>query len=69
MPYTYREISKKLEKLGFVILRRGKGSHVVFGKDDIRIIVPRHGGKDISPGVEKKIIKLVELSPEDFRSI
>jgi len=69
MPYNYREISKRLEKLGFVVLRRGKGSHVVFGKDDIRIIVPRHGGKDISPGVEKKIIKSVGLSSEDFRAI
>lgn len=69
MPYTYRKIAKKIEKMGYVILRQGKGSHVVFGKAEKRIIVPNHSGKDISSGVEGKIIKLLCITKEEFRKI
>jgi len=69
MPYQYREIKQRLQKLGYSILRQGKGSHVIFGKENKRIIVPNHGGKDISIGVEKKIIKSINLSSSEFRNI
>ncbi|MEI7511578.1 MAG: type II toxin-antitoxin system HicA family toxin [Candidatus Peregrinibacteria bacterium] len=69
MPYTYREVSRKLKDLGFTLLRHGKGSHVVFGKKEIRVIVPNHGGKTISPGVERKIIGATGLSGDEFRKV
>jgi len=69
MPYSYKEISKKLKKEGYSLLRMGKGSHVVFGKENSRIIVPHHGGKDISPGVEKQILKILGKTKEEFRRI
>ena len=69
MPYSYREISKKLQREGYLLLRRGKGSHVIFGKGIKRIIVPNHGGKDVSSGVEKQIIRILGKTKEEFRRI
>jgi predicted RNA binding protein YcfA (HicA-like mRNA interferase family) len=69
MPYTYRKIAQKLKKQGYEILRQGKGSHVVFGKGKNRIIVPNHGGQDISPGVEKKIVDLLKMDKDSFQKL
>jgi mRNA interferase HicA len=47
MPYKFLEIKKRLQKLGYVIVRQ-KGSHVIFSDGKIAFPVPHHGGKDIS---------------------
>ncbi len=69
MPYKFREIEKRLCKLGFKIVREGKGSHVIFSDGSITFPVPKHGGKEISKGVEKKIIKMVGISEQEFRDL
>jgi mRNA interferase HicA len=69
MPYRYRDIERKLRKLGYEVFRQGKGSHVIFGKGIERIVVPNHGGRDISPGVEQKIAKTLGINSEDFRNL
>ncbi|MDQ7009973.1 MAG: type II toxin-antitoxin system HicA family toxin [Candidatus Gracilibacteria bacterium] len=68
MPYKYREIKKRLLKLGFKIVRQN-GSHVIFTKSGLTFPVPNHGGKDISNGIENKIIKLLGETKESFRKI
>ncbi len=68
MPYSYKEIKKKLEKLGYVIVRQ-KWSHVIFSNWNITIPVPKHWWKDISPWVEKNIIKILKLDKSKFKSI
>jgi predicted RNA binding protein YcfA (HicA-like mRNA interferase family) len=42
---------------------------VIFIKDGIIFPVPKHPGRDISPGVEKKIISLVGLTSEEFKNL
>ena len=69
MPYKFRDIEKRLRKLGFRIVRKGKGSHIIFSNGKTVFPVPKHGGKDISPGVEKKILSLVQLSKGEFRDL
>jgi predicted RNA binding protein YcfA (HicA-like mRNA interferase family) len=68
MPYRFKEIERKLKKLGFCISRQA-GSHVIFVKDSTIIPVPNHPGKDISPGVESTIIKRCGLTRESFKRL
>ncbi|MBT4936477.1 type II toxin-antitoxin system HicA family toxin [Candidatus Peregrinibacteria bacterium] len=68
MPYKFKDIRKRLLKLDYNIVRQS-GSHVIFSKNNSNIIVPHHGGKDISLGVEKKIIKKIGLSAKEFKSL
>ncbi|MBF0292811.1 MAG: type II toxin-antitoxin system HicA family toxin [Nitrospinae bacterium] len=67
MPYSFREIERRLTKLGYKIVRQGKGSHVIFSNGQVTFPVPRHSGKDISPGVERNILKLIGMTSEQFR--
>jgi len=64
------EIIKKLEKIGFISIRQ-KGSHVFVKhkKDDRTTIIPIHKGKDIDRSLLSKILRDLEISPEEFRKI
>ena len=68
MPYKFLDVKKKLIKLWFKIVRQ-KWSHVLFKKDNIVFPVPNHGWKDISPWVEKSILKILWLSKKEFDKI
>lgn len=70
MPYSFREIKKRLRKLGFIIARQ-TGSHVIFYHESSRkkIVVPAHGSRDISIGIEKQILKKLEMTDENFRNL
>ncbi len=65
MPYNFRDIEKRLNKLWFVVVRQ-KWSHVLFSNWKKIFPVPNHGWKDISPWVEKKIISLLDISKNEF---
>lgn len=67
MPYNFQDIKKRLTRLGFEIVRQ-KWSHVIFSNWNITFPVPHHWWKDISPGVEKTILKIVWISKEDFKN-
>ncbi|MDA3918792.1 MAG: type II toxin-antitoxin system HicA family toxin [Deltaproteobacteria bacterium] len=68
MPFKYSQIKKRLLKLGYQIVRQ-KGSHVIFSDDKTTFPVPKHSSKDISKGVEKQILKVLNLSKDDFQKI
>jgi len=68
MPYKYKDIEKRLRKLGYKIVRQ-KGSHVLFSNGSSTFPVPNHTGRDISPGVERQIIKILRMSKEEFRRL
>lgn len=69
MPYKYKDIERKLRKLGYDIKRQGKGSHVIFSNGTSMIPVPKHGGKDISPLVERSIIQILGIDRETFHNL
>lgn len=54
--------------MGYTIVRQ-KGSHVIFSDGKNTFPVPDHGSKDISPGVEKQVLKILGMSVDEFRSI
>ena len=68
MPFKYSHIKKRLLKLGYQIVRQ-KGSHVIFSDGQTTFPVPRHSSKDISMGVEKQILKILNLSRDEFQKI
>jgi predicted RNA binding protein YcfA (HicA-like mRNA interferase family) len=61
-------LRKKLSKLGYRIVRQ-KGSHVIFSNGKNTFPIPNHGAKDISPGVEKHLLKILDLTIDEFRKI
>lgn len=67
-PLSYRKLNKRLQSLGFQILRQ-KGSHVFFKHPDGRTtIVPNHPGDDIGRGLIRKILRDIDLSDQEFYS-
>ena len=62
-----REIIKILERIGFQNTRRSKGSHFRYAHPDGRkTTIPVHKGRTVSRGLLRKIIRDIELSPEEF---
>ncbi|BAS67924.1 type II toxin-antitoxin system HicA family toxin [Bathymodiolus septemdierum thioautotrophic gill symbiont] len=68
MPFKYKEFEKKLTKLGYRVVRQ-KGSHVIFSDGKNTFPVPNHGSKNISPGVERQLLKILDLTINEFRKI
>jgi predicted RNA binding protein YcfA (HicA-like mRNA interferase family) len=68
MPFKYREFERKLTKLGYKIVRQ-KGSHVIFSNGKNTFPVPNHGSKDISIGVERQLLKILDLTINEFKNI
>lgn len=64
-----RQVISALEQLGFVEVRQ-RGSHKQFRHVDGRVTtVPDHKGRDISPGLLRKILEDIRVKPEDFLRI
>lgn len=67
----YREIARKLRKLGCEeIPRRGGGSHRKWINRAVGqgTIIPDHGAKDLKMGTVKGVVKQLGLAWEDFES-
>jgi predicted RNA binding protein YcfA (HicA-like mRNA interferase family) len=65
---TAKEIIKVLERLGFKNTRKSKGSHFRYVHPDGRkTTVPVHKGKTVGRGLLRKILRDIELSPEEFQ--
>ena len=61
-----RQVIAALEQLGFVEVRQ-RGSHKQFRHSDGRVTtVPDHKGRDISPGLLRKILEDIRVKPEEF---
>jgi predicted RNA binding protein YcfA (HicA-like mRNA interferase family) len=58
------DVIRILNNIGFVFLRQ-KGSHKIFVKNDLLVIVPEHK-KDLKKGTLFNIIKGTGLSVEEF---
>ncbi len=58
---TSKEAESLLLKAGFE-LNRQKGSHKIYKKDKIRIVVPHHSEKDLHPKLVKEIKIILEGS-------
>ena len=68
MPYKFIDIKKRLNKLGFEV-KRQRGSHVIFSDGKMILPVPKHSNKDISVGVENKILAILKINKEEFKKL
>ncbi len=65
-----REVIRLLETLGFNLLRKSKGSHWQFEHPDgRRVTVPVHRGRDIGPGLLRKIMRDAEVELEQLEEL
>ncbi|MDJ0725586.1 MAG: type II toxin-antitoxin system HicA family toxin [Prochloraceae cyanobacterium] len=60
---TATEAEKLLLEAGF-ILARTKGSHKIYIKDNIRVVIPFHAGKILHPKIVKQVLKAISESNE-----
>ncbi|MBI3733682.1 MAG: type II toxin-antitoxin system HicA family toxin [Chloroflexi bacterium] len=66
---TAREVISALRRAGFEIVRQ-RGSHAQLQHPDGRATtVPVHTGEDIGRGLLRKILRDVELAPEEFMKL
>ncbi len=56
---TAKEAESLLLKAGFV-LDRQRGSHRIYKKDNVRIVIPYHTGKDLHPKIVKEVKNLID---------
>jgi predicted RNA binding protein YcfA (HicA-like mRNA interferase family) len=63
-----RELIRVLERLGFRLARKSKGSHWQYEHPDgRRTTVPVHKGRDIGPGLQRKILRDIEMDVDELR--
>jgi predicted RNA binding protein YcfA (HicA-like mRNA interferase family) len=63
-----RELVRALERMGFRLLRKSKGSHWQFEHSDgRRTTVPVHKGRDVGPGLLRKILRDIEVDWEHLQ--
>lgn len=65
-PLSYRDIIKKLRKLGFVFRRATGGTHEIWWNEQTKktCVVPHH--KEIKTGTIRSIIKQAGVSKDNF---
>jgi predicted RNA binding protein YcfA (HicA-like mRNA interferase family) len=56
---TAQEAEKLLLDAGFVMIR-SKGSHRIYLKENIRVVVPFHAGRMLHPKVVKQVVTAIE---------
>ena len=69
MPYKAREVLGALQRAGFVIRRRTKGSHVVLRHPDGRQTYVAMHTKDVPTGTFRSILKQAHLTEEEFKRL
>ena len=63
-----RELIRALERMGFRLVRMSKGSHQQFEHPDgRRTTVPVHKGRDIGPGLLRKILRDIEIDTAELQ--
>lgn len=67
----YRELTKRLKKLGCYEVRTGKGSHRLWHNPatDSETVIANWGGKDIPPGTVRGILRQLGIDRKDFGPI
>ena len=57
--WTAREAEAALLKVGFT-LARSKGSHRIYLRDGVRVVVPSHAGKILHPKIVRQVFDASE---------
>jgi len=54
-----KDAEKLLLSFGFILIR-SKGSHNIYKKDKVRIVIPFHGKKSLHPKIVKEVLEKTE---------
>ena len=67
----YRELTKRLRKMGCAPVRPGKGSHQLWYNPatDSETVIPDWGKKDLPPGTVRGILRQLGISRDEFGPI
>jgi len=67
---TAQQVIKFIEKLGFSE-SRSSGSHKIYKNKEKtkRIVIPYHSGKIIHPKIIKDILRVANISVEEFQNL
>lgn len=57
----YNEFFKLAKRNGWQFSRQGKGSHEIWEKGEKKVVIPNHGSKEMSKGLEKNLTKEMGL--------
>ena len=65
--FTYRQVTRKLRRLGFAFDRQARGSHEIWWNPDTRrrTTIPNHPG-DVPEGTLSAILKQAGVTIEEF---
>ncbi|MGL5806577.1 MAG: type II toxin-antitoxin system HicA family toxin [Xenococcaceae cyanobacterium] len=55
---TAKEAETILLEAGFLLIR-SKGSHRIYYKDEVRVVIPFHSGKILHPKVVKQVLDAI----------
>ncbi|MBN4006810.1 type II toxin-antitoxin system HicA family toxin [Nostoc sp. LPT] len=68
MPKLPRLIATEAEKLlldaGFIQIR-SKGSHRIYFREEVRVVIPFHSGKILHPKIVKQVLQAIEISENE----
>ncbi|MEZ5339466.1 MAG: type II toxin-antitoxin system HicA family toxin [bacterium] len=64
--FSYRELTRRLRRLGFLFDRQGPGSHEIWRRSDgTKVSIPRHSG-DLPEGTIRAILRAAGIEVEEF---
>jgi predicted RNA binding protein YcfA (HicA-like mRNA interferase family) len=61
---TAQEAEKLLLDVSFNLIR-SKGSHRIYFKDGIRVVIPFHSGKILHPKIVKQVVETIGTDEEE----
>jgi predicted RNA binding protein YcfA (HicA-like mRNA interferase family) len=65
---NYRDLTRKLRKLGCEYVRPAAGSHEIWWRPSNQrfTTIPRHANRDLAPGTLRAILRDLDISKSEF---
>ena len=65
---NYRQLTRRLRKLGCEFVRQAPGSHEVWWNPATNkfTVIPKHGGRNLPAGTLRAILRQLGISHDDF---
>ncbi|MEH1852560.1 MAG: type II toxin-antitoxin system HicA family toxin [Nostoc sp.] len=61
---TAIEAEKLLLDAGFIQIR-SKGSHRIYFREEVRVVIPFHSGKILHPKIVKQVLQAIDISEDE----
>jgi predicted RNA binding protein YcfA (HicA-like mRNA interferase family) len=61
---TAKEAEKLILEAGFIQIR-SKGSHRIYRRENVRVVIPFHSGKVLHPKIMQQVIEAINIVEQD----